>query len=59
VTATLPEAPVLPDGFGQQVEPRDCVTCHGSHPAAIGHYGYRCLNCGSEYVNPELTWSTR
>jgi hypothetical protein len=57
MTATLPEAPVLPVGLRQPVEPRDCLTCHGLHPAAVGRYGYRCLNCQSEYVNPEPVWS--
>lgn len=32
------------------VEPRDCLTCGGIHPAAIGRTGYRCTRCGSEYV---------
>jgi tRNA(Ile2) C34 agmatinyltransferase TiaS len=50
---------LAPPAPAPTVEPRDCLTCGGIHPAAIGHSGYRCLSCGSEYVNPELTWSTR
>lgn len=59
MTALLPEAPVVPDGFDQEVEPRDCFTCGGIHPAAVGHTGYRCLTCKTEYINFDTEWSTR
>jgi predicted Zn-ribbon and HTH transcriptional regulator len=54
MTSTVaPPAPAL------AVEPRDCLVCGGTRSAAIGHHGYRCLTCKSEYVNPELPWSIR
>jgi len=52
MTAVLSER-TIPVDLRQPIEPRDCFNCRGSHPAAIGRHGYRCLTCQSEYVNPE------
>lgn len=55
--ALAPPAPVAVPA----VEPRDCLTCGGIHPAAIGRCGYRYLTCKSEYVtaDTEARWRTR
>ena len=46
-----------------RVEARDCLTCRGRRLAAIGHNGYRCLACKSEYINADIdldpSWSPR
>lgn len=51
--ALAPPAPVA----AAAVEPRDCFSCHGIHPAAIGLTGYRCLACKAEYINFDIDLS--